>query len=426
MYRSILFALILLCSGTSAQQVEKSVYGTFALINARIETITDGQIQGAVLIRDGKIAAVGDVEVPGDARVIDCAGLTIYPGLIDGGTRLGLSEVGSISLTQDYNEIGDITPQLKTLTAINPNSVLIPVTRVNGITSVLARPSGGTLPGTACLINLHGYTPDQMYAGYEAVLLNFPVARRSGRRENVSEEDIEKEHEKIIKRLDDIWGEATLYARIREGGGETELEYNPEMEVLSRITTGDLPLLVEVNDKKSILSALQWLKGKEIDVVLTGVRDGWRVADSIAASGIPVITGPVLRLPARSSERYDIAYRNPAIMLKAGVKVAIRTNDTENVRNLPYHAGFAATYGMGREEALKAITIVPAEIFGLGDQIGSIEPGKIANLFVADGDIFETSTQVKHLFIGGWNIPLESRHTLLYDEFLERSPGLKN
>ena len=155
------------------------------------------------------------------------------------------------------------------------------------------------------------------------------------------------------------------------------------------------------------------------------MHSGWRVADSIAAAGIPVITGPVLSRPGRSSDRYDTAYKNAGVMSKAGVKVVIRTNNAENVRNLPYNAGFAAAYGMGREEALKAVTINAAEVLGVGNLLGSIEPGKMANLFIADGDIFETKTQVKYLFINGWQIPMESRHTLLYDEFLNREPGLR-
>ena len=181
---------------------------------------------------------------------------------------------------------------------------------------------------------------------------------------------------------------------------------------------------IEVNKQSDILQAIKWIRENNIKAVLTGVAEGWRVADSIAASGLPVITGPVLSMPSRESDRYDQAYRNAGLMQKAGVKVALRTDEAENVRNLPFNAGFAATYGMGREEALKAVTIVPAEIFGLADELGSIEVGKRANLFIADGDPFEPATQIKYLFIDGWNVPIESRQTLLYEEFLNREPGV--
>jgi imidazolonepropionase-like amidohydrolase len=158
--------------------------------------------------------------------------------------------------------------------------------------------------------------------------------------------------------------------------------------------------------------------------VLTGVLEGWRVAEEIAKAGVPVIAGPVQAVPSREYDRYDRAYANPGLLKKAGVKVAIQTNGAENVRNLPYHAAYAASYGMGVEDALKAVTIVPAEILGVADRLGSIEVGKSATLFVSDGDPFETKTNIKHVFIDGWQIPMVTRQTLLYEEFLKRDPGV--
>ncbi|MFZ6011962.1 MAG: amidohydrolase family protein, partial [Bacteroidota bacterium] len=200
-----------------------------------------------------------------------------------------------------------------------------------------------------------------------------------------------------------------------------------EMQALLPVIRGEMTLLVDVNASKDIQAALKWLMERKVKkVVLSGVAEGWRVADEIAKANIPVLTGPVLALPSREYDRYDRGYANAGLLKKAGVKVAIKTDDGNvNYRNLPYHAGFAATYGMGREDALKAITIVPAEIFGVADKLGSIEQGKSATLFVCDGDPFETKTQVKHVFIEGWQIPMVSRQTLLYDEFLKREPALE-
>ena len=191
------------------------------------------------------------------------------------------------------------------------------------------------------------------------------------------------------------------------------------------VINGDMPILLEVNKKKDIEAALTWVKDKKINAIFTGVSEGYAMAKEIAKANIPVIVGPILRTPSKSSDRYDIAYTNAGLLQKAGVKVAIRTNDTENVRNLPYNAGFAAAYGMGKEEALKAITINPAEMFGVADKMGSLEKGKNASLFVSDGDPFETKTQIKHLFINGFKVPLDSRHIQLYNEFLDRNPGLE-
>ena len=417
--------LFVLPSIASAQDGYIRTYtGTFALTNARIETITNGTIEnGTVVLRDGNIEAVGaNVAAPSDSEVIDCSGLTIYPGMIDGGTRLGLQEIGSLPETVDHDEIGDIRPQMQALTAVNPSSVSIPITRVSGVTTVLTSPSGGIMPGTAALINLHGYTPDQMYAGFKGVVLNFPSSARSGRSDHRTDEDIEKQFDEALENLNETWEQAVLFERI-DGNGGSDL-YQPEMAALTAVVRREAPLLIEVNAAKDIEKALEWIEEKEIDAVLTGVAEGWRVADKIASAGIPVITGPVLTTPSRNYDRYDAAYRNAGWMHDAGVTVAIRSQEVENVRNLPFNAGFAAVYGMGREAALEAVTIVPARIFGVEDRLGSIEVGKAATLFVADGDPFEPKTDIVHLFIGGYRIPLESRHISLYNEFLNRNPGL--
>lgn len=421
------FTLVLIMLASLAfSQIPKAENGTFALTNATIETITKGTIQnGTVIVQDGKIVDVGtNVSIPSGAKTIDCSGLTIYPGMIDGGTQIGLVEVSSDPRTRDNSEIGEVIPHIQALTAVNPSSAIHPVTRVSGVTTALTMPSGGLFPGTAALINLHGYTPDQMYAGFKGVVLNFPTTGRRGRWDRRSDDDIKKAAEKALANLNDVWDKAIQYHKIDSATGGKDQPYYPEMEALMPVVRGEMKLLVNVNSANDIKSALKWIKEKGADAILCGVIEGWRVAEEIAEAGIPVITGPVLTNPTRSYDRYDRPYANAGIMQKAGVKVAIRTDQTENVRNLPYHAGFAATYGMGKDEALRAITIIPAEIFGVADKYGSIEKGKVANLFVTTGDPFETKTDVKYVFIDGWNIPMVSRHTQLYDEYLERSPGV--
>ena len=434
-FLSLLFVLFLFTATTASAQKTPGRSGTFALTNARIVTVTNGTIdQGTLVIQTGEIAALGtNVSVPDNAEVIDCSDLTIYPGMIDAGTQLGLVEVGSLSETRDFREIGDLTPHMQALTAVNPNSVSIPVTRVNGVTSVIAAPSGGLLPGTAALINLHGYTPEQMLlGGYEAVVLNYPSTGRRGPWDDRSEEEIEKQAQKALDKLDEVWDQAELYARIDSAhtanpDDNHRPEFSPAMQALVPVVRGEQPLIVQADAAADITSALAWAKKRGVldQMILSDAEEGWRVAGEIADAGVPVLAGPVLSTPSRDSDRYDKAYANPGLLLDAGVKVALRTGEAENVRNLPYHAGFAAAYGMGKEEALRAVTIVPAEIFGVDDEVGSLEVGKRANLFVATGDPFETQTDIEHLFIDGYKIPLESRHTKLYDEFLRRTPGAK-
>lgn len=421
---STLFIALLFTGSAFAQtsQISRQAQaGKFALTNAKIYTVTNGVIEnGTIVINGGIIEAVGaDVVIPSDAIVIDYEGQEIYPGMIDSGTQIGLFEIGQIPQASDVREFGDIKPQMEALTAVNPNSVIIPVTRVSGVTTVITAPSGGVLPGIAATINLFGYTPDQMFAGSKGLIINFP---NSGRRWRQTQEEADRARERALKTLNETWDKAEVFAQV---SGSEESRYYPEMAAITRVINGELKAYIEVNTAKDILSALEWVKERELkDVVFTGVSEGWRVADEIAEAGIPVIAGPVLSVPTRSSDAFDAAYKNPGILQQAGVKVALRTNDTENSRNLPYNAGFAATYGMGREEALKAITINPAEIMGIDDEIGSIEVGKKANLFVATGDPFETKTQIVDVFIDGYQVPMTSRQIDLYNEFLNRNPGL--
>ena len=411
---------------TTQAQSPKATYGTVVLTNASIQTVTKGVIQQAtVVIADGKITAVGtNVTAPAGATVIDCSGKWIYPGMIDGGTTLGLSEVNSDPRTRDFNEVGDVIPQVRAMAAVNPNSVLIPVTRVSGVTTVIAAPAGDLMPGTAALINLHGYTPDQMFAGFEGVVLNFPNNGRKGFMDKRTPEEIRKGVEKAMEKLNDTWSMAVQYHKL--DSATKNAKYYPEMQALIPVVRGERTLMIEANTSKDILAAIKWVAERKVrKVILTGVAEGWRVAGDIAKSKLPVITGPVLAQPTREYDRYDKAYANAGLMRKAGVTVAIRTQQTENVRNLPYNAGFAAAYGLGQEEALRSVTIVPAELFGVADKLGSIEVGKNATLFVSDGDPFETKTNILHVFISGWQMPMVSRQTLLYDEFLKRDPGAK-
>lgn len=410
-----------------AQQVKKAEKAAILLRNATLHTVSRGTVSGDLLIRDGLIADIGtNLAIHSGTAVLDCSGKHVYPGFIDGGSKVGLAEIGSISVTNDFSELGDFIPHMKALTAVNPNSVSIPVTRVNGVTTVFAKPEGSTFPGTGALIDLFGYTPDQMSCGSERVVMQFPPTGRRGRWDRRSDEDIKKETEKALKNIDQVYESAIQYARIDSAAKADRQPWttnNPQMEAMLPVIRGQQPLFVEANSYTDITALLDWISNKKIKVVLTGASEGWRVADRIARAGIPVITGPVLSVPRRENDRYDAMYTNAGKMAGAGVKVAIRTDESENTRNLPFNAGFAAAYGMGTDEALRAITLTPAEIFGVQERYGSLDKGKVANLFVATGDPFEMKTRIEKLFIRGWDIPLESRHTLLYDEFLERTPG---
>lgn len=411
------------------QEVPKAKQGTYAVTNARIETVTNGVIEnGTIVVQADRIIAIGaDVAIPEGAEIIDAAGRSVFPGMIDGGTTLGLTEIGSVQETNDSREVGDITPQMEALTAINPNAIAIPVTRVSGVTTVVAEPSGGTLPGAASVINLVGYTPEQMSTGARLQVLSWPTTGRRGRWDQRSDADIEKAAKEALDELDKVFDDAELYARILEaweaGSGDRQPEFAPELAALVPVVRGEMRIMVRVDGAKDIEKAIDWIEKRSYVAVLSGVSEGWRVADKIAAAGIPVIVGPVFSTPSRPADRYDRAYANAGLLNAAGVTVAIRSGESENVRNLPFSAGFAATYGMGREEALKAVTINAASALGIDGDYGSLEVGKKANFLVSNGDPFEPATEISEVFIDGFRVPIDSRHIQLYKEFLNRDSG---
>lgn len=432
MKKAVLLITITLCMGVQflyAQITEKPEFGKFAITNATIHTVTKGTIEtGIVLIEDHIITLVGEnARIPNDYEVIDATGKHVYPGFFDANTRLGLEEIGSISLTQDYAEIGNFNPHMMAFTAVNPNSVSIPVTRVNGITNVVSVPSSGVIAGKAVLLNLWGYTPEEMSVKRSAGLhVEWPSAMKGGFWDSRTEEDVQKEFEEDLKELNEFWKKAEFYDQMMQEydldpENRTQPDRDLKMEAMREVVNGEVPVIISVNREKDLKNALEWAKQKEdIQFIFAGVSEGWRVADQLADAGIPVITSTLYTM-TREYDNYQRPYQNAGLMADAGVKVMISTGEgVENVRNVGFHAGYAATYGMGREEALKAVTINPAEVFGVDDHLGSIEEGKKANLFIADGDPFEPMTQIEHVFIDGYKLPMTSRHDQLYEQFLDR------
>jgi imidazolonepropionase-like amidohydrolase len=430
-FKSILSAcLLMLFLGMSAeaQITEKAEFGKFAITNATIHTVTNGVIENGVVLIDGEeIVHVGqNAKVSSDYERIDASGKHVYPGFFDAGTQLGLQEIGAVAVTNDQAELGNFNPHVRAFTAINPSSVSIPVTRVNGVTHVISMPISGRLAGKATLIDLYGYSPDSMAVSPNAGLhLNWPTAKKGGWWDDRSQEEVEKDYKEDLKEINDFWSKAEFYDKMMKAYEDNPLnKSNPDtdkkMQAMREVVNGDIPVIISVDAKKDILNAIEWTKNHpDTQFILAGVQDGWRIADEIAEAGLPCLVS-TLYTPERDYDNYQRPYQNPGKLHEAGVKVAIATGDVENVRNAPYHAGFAANYGLGQEEALKAITINTAEIFGVDDKLGSIEEGKQANLFVADGDPFEPINHINQVFIRGNKIPMVSRHTQLHKEYLNR------
>jgi len=431
MKRRLTFLLLIIaftCSQLPAQITEKPEFGKFAITGATIHTVTNGVIEnGILLIENEKITFVGkNAKIGTDFTRIDASGKHVYPGFIDPGTTLGLIEIGAVAVTRDNQELGDFKPHIRAFTAFNPHSAAVPVTRVNGVTTVISAPTGGRIAGKAALMDLWGYSPDSMAVlGNAALHLQWPSALKGGWWDDRDEDKVKEQYQENIKELNEYWSKAVFYNKMMavyedDPDNKQQPDKSPGLDAMREVVTGEIPVVISVNREKDILNAIEWIKEHpEARFILSGAEEGFRVADEIAEAGLPVIVS-TLYTPARSYDNYQRPYQNPGLLHEAGVKVLITSFETENVRNLNYNAGYAATYGLGVEEALKAVTINPAEAFGADDRLGSLEVGKQANLFISDGDPFEPLSTIEQVFIKGYKIPMVSRHTQLYEEFLNR------
>ncbi len=402
----------------------------YAIRNAKIVTVTGAVIErGTVLIRDGKIAEVGArVALPVNAKVIDATGLSVYPGMIDCGTSLGLTEIGSIQETRDTTELGDFNPHMRAIVAVQPHSELIPVSRANGTTTAITRPSGRLVSGQAALINLDGWTWQEMTLKTPAAMaMEYPRAPRGRGAAFLPAEataNVAQLRDRQLAALRTKLEDAQAYAKAKEARAEDKsLPARPVdhvLEALIPVVKGEMPVLMVANSEREIKGAIEIADKYKLKLIISGADEAWKVAAQLKEKNIPVIIGPVTDLPNNEDDDYDLNYSHAAKLHKAGVRFAFQTDNAAYVRNLPYQAGTSAAFGLPKDEALKAVTIYPAQIFGVDKLIGSIEVGKVANLIVTDGDPLEFKTSVKHMFINGKPVDLSSRHTKLYDKFNAR------
>ena len=396
----------------------------YLIRNATIVPVSGARIaNGAVLIRDGRIEAVGSsVAAPAGATVIDATGLFVYPGMIDSGTQLGLTEIGSVPGGEDTQEIGDFNPHNVALTAVNPHSELIPVTRVNGVTTVITAPEGGLVSGHASLMDLAGWTPAEMAVRRQAAMvMSYPAPAGGGRfGPQRSAQEQREELDRRTRQLRSFLADARAYADVRARAAATQpRRANQRMEAMLPVVRGEMPVIFDVNSAEQIRGVLALADSFGLKVILRGAAEAWQLADTLAARRVPVIVGPTTRSPG-ADDPYDMIFANPGVLARAGVKIAFQTADASNVRNLPYNAALATAYGLDPDQALRALTLSAAEIWGVADRYGSIEPGKVANLFVTTGDPLDVRSVPRHVFIRGEPIAMSDRHTRLYEQFRAR------
>ena len=424
-------ALLLIAAGLATAADNDS----FLLKGATIHTMAGKDIvNGSILVRNGKIAGVGqDLNAPAGVKVIDASGMQVYPGMIDSGTTVGLTEISGVRETSDVRELGKFNPQLRASVAVNPESQHIPVTRANGITAVVALPDGLGLSGQASLIHLDGWTTDELDVKKSAAMhLRMPTiggTRQRGEGGGDSEdpaspsrltfEQRRQAYEKEMLELNNFFEDAKRYAQAKKSGSPN-FKTDLKLEAMLPVITGAEPLLITAERERAIRDALQFAGKQKIRMILCDPREAYKMLDEIKKSGVPVVLGPTLALPLTEDDFYDQPFTTPSQLYKAGIPFAFASFSNQFSRDLPYQAAAAVPFGLPKEEAMKAVTINAAQIWGVASQMGSIEEGKVADLIVTDGDPLEIQTHVKQVFIQGKRVGLDDKQKRLYEKYEKR------
>jgi imidazolonepropionase-like amidohydrolase len=426
----VALAVFLITALASAQQ-------SIVLKGGKLLTVSHGVIEnGALVIEGGKITAVGpaaSVKAPRNAKVIDVSGMTVYPGLIDSETSLGLTEISAEAMTNDRIELSDeIMPHMHVYDAFHAESELIPVTRLNGITNAIVAPdSEDTLPGQDSFVQLDGWSAAEMLMVRDVAMpLNFTGTQR--RNESFDKMKFPGTRMGMAAQLrqafldaQDYRQKAAEYERKR-GEAEHDKKSAPaapkrdlKLEALLPYLDGKKTIVLAAESPSDLETAVRLAREFNLKFVLNHISHSRPVLDYVASLKVPVIVGPIYETP-KDYERFDAVYSLPAELNKRGVKIAFASFDAHNSRNLPYQAGFAVGFGLPADEALKAITLNAAEIWGVADQLGSLDTGKVANVVVANGDPLDVKTDVKRVFINGQEVPMSSRQTRLRDEYSKK------
>jgi imidazolonepropionase-like amidohydrolase len=419
------------CARSAAQQKPIVLQG------GKLLTVSHGVIENGVLVMEGGkitgLGSAGSVKVPDDGKLVDVTGMTVYPGLIDSETSLGLTEISAEDSTNDLIELSDeIMPHMHVYDAFHAESELISVTRLNGVTNAIVAPdSRDTLPGQDSFIQLAGASASEMLLLRDVALpLNFTGRQR--RNESWEKRKFPETRMGMAAQLRQAFLDAQDYELhsndYQKKKGDAIRDHKPEpaapkrdlrLEALLPYLHGNKPVVLAAEGPSDLETAVRLAQEFHLKLVLNHLSHSRPVLDYVAGLKTPVIVGPIYETP-KDDERFDAVYSLPAELYKRGVKIAFASFDAHNARNLPYQAGFATGFGLPYDEALKAITLNAAEIWGVVEQLGSLDVGKTANIVVATGDPLDVKSDVKRVFIAGQEIPMTSRQTRLRDEFSSR------
>ncbi len=436
---------IIAATGVSLAEAGTSVF----IRNVQIHAVVGGELSvGSVLVEEGIITALGpEIEAPEGIPVFDGKGGQLFPGFIDGHTTLGLVEIPTVKGSVDTRETGRINPDVKTELAVNPGSHLIPVARRGGVTTVMVVPGGQFVTGTAAVMNLDGWTWEEMLvksgAGVRVIFPKmatipsqgphqeglFPKNNLRGGKEETKVAPAKKKKEKEkLRRLNELFDAAKNYRQAKKAAKkDSKIQPPPEdrrLEALLPVLNGQMPLIITAQDVPTIKAAIAWTEERQLTMVLDGARDSWRMAPELAEKKIPVLLPSVLSVPVREDEPYDTSYTMAKKLHEAGVLFCFTTGSASSVRNLFHHAAMSVAFGLPYKAALEALTINAAKIFGVADRLGSIEVGKDANLILTDGDPLEVRSHVTALWIQGRRAELETKQERLYRKYRSRPrPG---
>lgn len=398
-----------------------------ALTGAIIHPVSGPDIPNGIIVFDkGKITAIGpDVSVPQGAETVDLDGRHVYPGLISANSGVGLVEISAVRSTRDFQETGVINPNVRSATSINPDSELIPVTRSNGLLTVLAVPEGGLLSGQSAVLRMEGWTPEEMTVRSPAAMHlrwpNMTIDRDPRSAKPVVEQ--QKDIDKAQKQIRDAFEMARSYWQAKKNAA-SDFKMDARWEAMIPVFDGKLPLFVHADTVSQIEAALSWSKGAQLKIVLVGGADAWRMAARLKEMDVPVIITLSTSLPPRRDDPYDSQFSNAAKLKEAGLRFCMATSgqnsSAAHERGLPYEASMASAFGLSREDALKAVTLYPAQILGIADQLGSLETGKAATLIITNGDPLDFPTRVEGAYIDGRKIDLSNRQTRLRDKYQEK------
>ena len=417
-------ALTIVLCGSAATPEDNS----FLIRNVTVHPVVGADvINGSVLVEDGKVSQVGvRIAKPAGVRVIEGGGLQLYPGLINAATNVGLDEIQSVRDTVDLDELGMFNPELRAEVAFNPSSEHIPVTRASGITSVIILPgSGGRGPrgnlriitGQGALMHLDGWTWEDMAVKRSALMdLLFPeIQTRPGR----PFADAEREYQDRLAQISELFEQARRYQKAKLAD-PSRFEADVRLEALLPVLDRSVPIFMRAEREQMIKDAVAFADKEKIRIIIADPREIGSAGPVLKEHQIPVVLGKTFQLPMRDDDPYDAPYTLPNEVFRAGIKFCFGTFDTEFARNVPFEAAQAAAFGLPRPEALKALTIYTAQIFGVEDRLGSIEKGKLADFILTDGDPLEEKTRIERMFIAGREVSLESRQSREYEKWMKR------